>query len=955
MSSASVQLYAKSQEDEWLTAHPNQTYFEAQYPSREDNLRETLEVPFDYQNVTFGTTGRCTLPVKGDFLTRVTVRAILPPIYQTTPGTYVYPSTSTSFSGALSVQTTLNLVVADGLNLLATTTGSHFFSPGSDVILSGTAYSFFNLDGTYTISSVPSANSFVCSAGIAGISYNGTASSVGIRPAPVVGYYSTQNLNLWAEIPVNLPYTAIDGQLTDPVVSLVPEQNIDVFKSTGSSLLGVYTVATSSANTFTLVGQSVTGTLELVEQAITSAYDPTQNRFVFESAVYPSITFANAQDAAFWGFDYLQGPSFPFVNGVLTSQWTLIQGGWIQGFLPPSLSAYDDSVAHKLIKSARILVGKQTVKEFSGEYIELHNDLMVPYENKAILKLMNGTLDATQATVPREYYISLPLGFDKLPLCALKYQHVSVEIDFEEYQNLSNDLNNGSGNFFDPDSYLTYNVSQNILGGTDFNVSSTLSYQQYILMLTTQGVLIVYDTTKPIDASDSYNVYTAFAGQTSIFVNVIIVGNTLYIQLLSGYMISGPVDELIQGNASSFISNNYLPMNVSDAGPPTGTMVCDARYLYYAQTNVASNVFFVRYDTTTPFQQLDGYTSFNFTATIDPNVTSVYQIISTGNELIALTNTPGTFYVFSLYGNFSSEWTPISYGYDQVTEGVLIGTTVYFLWNNSDILVYSNGQFVPYFIETSLGPIQNLHAVGPIIYASANTSSTTSIIRLDTTHGLSASGAYQYYTSGNAPFSFVGPVPSIFANGPRFLYIFTSDPSQTTNPTNAIRYDPYTSTALLQTSLLVDYETGKTKPTSAILPIIQTQNVTAEQMNKMELHGPIKEVWFTGTPGVTNVYQYSNVTQSTFVLTAGEEIVTPDVGTHTSMNIIAPFEKHTSMPVRNVSIVSFEHDPERDVPNGTINFSRINEQQITGNVYSAWARNVNILTIQGGVGGLMFN
>jgi len=440
MSSASVQLYAKSQEDEWLTAHPNQTYFEAQYPSREDNLRETLEVPFDYQNVTFGTTGRCTLPVKGDFLTRVTVRAILPPIYQTTPGTYVYPSTSTSFSGALSVQTTLNLVVADGLNLLATTTGSHFFSPGSDVILSGTAYSFFNLDGTYTISSVPSANSFVCSAGIAGISYNGTASSVGIRPAPVVGYYSTQNLNLWAEIPVNLPYTAIDGQLTDPVVSLVPEQNIDVFKSTGSSLLGVYTVATSSANTFTLVGQSVTGTLELVEQAITSAYDPTQNRFVFESAVYPSITFANAQDAAFWGFDYLQGPSFPFVNGVLTSQWTLIQGGWIQGFLPPSLSAYDDSVAHKLIKSARILVGKQTVKEFSGEYIELHNDLMVPYENKAILKLMNGTLDATQATVPREYYISLPLGFDKLPLCALKYQHVSVEIDFEEYQNLSNDL-----------------------------------------------------------------------------------------------------------------------------------------------------------------------------------------------------------------------------------------------------------------------------------------------------------------------------------------------------------------------------------------------------------------------------------------------------------------------------------------------------------------------------------
>lgn len=953
MSSASVQLYAKSQEDEWLTAHPNQTYFEAQYPSQENNLRETLEVPFDYQNVTFGTTGRCTLPVKGDFLTRVTVRTTLPPIYQTTPGTYVYPSTPTSFPGALYVQSTLNLVVADGLNLLATTTGSHFFSVGSDVILSGTAYSFFNLDGTYTISSIPTANSFVCSSGLAGISYSGTASIVGIQPTPVVGYYSTQNLNLWAETPVNLSYTAMNGQITDPVVSLVPGQNIDVFKSTGSSLLGQYTVATSSANTFTLVGQSVTGTLQFIEQAIVAVYLTSQNKFVFESAVYPSITFANAQDAAFWGFDYLQGPSFPFINGVLTSQWTLAQGGWVQGFLPPSLSSYDDSVAHKLIKSARILVGKQTVKEFSGEYIEIHNDLMVPYENKAILKLMNGTLDATQATVPREYYVSLPLGFDKLPLCALKYQHVSVEIDFEEYQNLSNDLNPGSGNFLDPNSYLTYNVSQNLLGDQSFNVSSTLSYQQYILILTFGGILILYDTTKPIDESGSYQVISAFAGGTSLFFDFLAFGDTLFIRLISGYIVGGLLSELIQGNSSSFISNNYLPVSAPDAGPPTGTMVCDARYLYYAQQNVSSNVFFVRYDTRTPFQQLGGYTSFDFTSTIDSTVSAVYQILSTGIELIALTNTPGTFYVFPIAGNFTTDWSSVSYGSGQITEGVLIGTTVYFLLDNSSIVMYSNGQFTSYVLP-NLGLVRNLHAVGSIIYASANTLSTTSIIQIDTTQDLSTSAAYQYYPP-NAPITFTGHDPSIFANGPRFLYIFTNDPSQSTTPTNVVRYDPYTSTALLQASLLVDYESGTTKPTSAVLPIIQVQKVTAEQMNKMELRGPIKEVWFTGTPDVANVYQYSNVTQSTFVLTAGEEIVTPDVGTHTSMNIIAPFEKHTSMPVRNVSIVSFEHDPERDVPNGTINFSRMNEQQITGNVYSAWARNVNILAIQGGVGGLMFN
>ena len=701
-------------------------------------------------------------------------------------------------------------------------------------------------------------------------------------------------------------------------------------------------------------GSQVVEDLTFVENAITVVYDPNQNKFVFESIVYPSITFASAQDAAFWGFDYLQGPSFPFVNGKLVSQWTLTQGGWIQGFLPPSLSNYDDSVAHKLIKEARILLGRQVIKRYTGEYLELINDLTIPYENKAILKLMNGTLDFTQAVASREYYVSLPLGCESIPLCSLTRQQMSIEIDFEEYRNLSNYLNPGTGNFLDPNSYLTYNVSQNLLGGQSFNVSSTLSYQQYILILTFGGILIVYDTTKPIDEPGSYQVISAFAGGTALFFDFLAFGDTLFIRLVSGYIVGGLLSELIQGNSSSFISNNYLPMSAPDAGPPTGTMVCDARYLYYAQQNVSSNVFFTRYDTRTPFQQLGGYTSFDFTSTIDSTVSAVYQILSTGIELIALTNTPGTFYVFPIAGNFTTEWSPVSYGSGQITEGVLIGTTVYFLLDNSSIVMYSNGQFTTYVLP-ALGSIQNLHAVGSTIYASANTLSTTSIIQIDTTQDLSMPTAYQYYSSGDAPITFTGNDPSIFANGPRFLYIFTNDPSRTTQPQNVVRYDPYTSTALLQASLLVDYESGTTKPTSAVLPIIQVQKVTAEQMNKMELRGPIKEVWFTGTPDVANVYQYSNVTQSTFVLTAGEEIVTPDVGTHTSMNIITPFEKHTSMPVRNVSIVSFEHDPERDVPNGTINFSRMNEQQITGNVYSAWARNVNILAIQGGVGGLMFN
>jgi Major capsid protein N-terminus len=243
-----------------FTMNPSMTYFKTNYESQDSPLGESFEIPFDNQQVRFGTTSECTIPLYGDLLTKLFLRTTLPAIYPPQSGTYVYPSTSTSFSGALLVQKNLTFITADGSNLSANTDGSHFFSVGAEVTLSGTAYSFFNLDGVYTISSIPTANSFVCSSGLAGISYNGKVSTVGIRPAPVVGYYSTQNLNLWAETPVNLAYNSIGNQITIPAASLVPGQNITVVSSLTSKPIpgSTYTIETSSANTFTVYGASFT-------------------------------------------------------------------------------------------------------------------------------------------------------------------------------------------------------------------------------------------------------------------------------------------------------------------------------------------------------------------------------------------------------------------------------------------------------------------------------------------------------------------------------------------------------------------------------------------------------------------------------------------------------------------------------------------------------------------------
>jgi hypothetical protein len=254
---------------------------------------------------------------------------------------------------------------------------------------------------------------------------------------------------------------------------------------------------------------------------------------------------------------------------------------------------------------------------------------------------------------------------------------------------------------------------------------------------------------------------------------------------------------------------------------------------------------------------------------------------------------------------------------------------------------------------------ENLLAVGSTIYASSNSSSVSSVIQIDTSKDLTTKGAYKYYSSTDsaAPITFDGTAPKIFANGPRFVYMFTQDPSGATTPTNVYRFDPYPPNTNLKASIIVDYESlpsDVAKPAKALIGLVQTQKVT--NMDVMDLHGPVKELWITGASSTTNVFQYSNLSnQVTLTFTAGEEMITPDTGTRKMLSVIQPFEMHTSMPIRNVSTFSFEMDPESSTPNGTVNFSRIYEQALTANAATVWARNYNILAIQGGIGGLMFN
>ena len=1534
MSAADLLLTVWGQDDRWLSMAPDRTYFEAKYQPRVNRSRETFEIPFDNQDATFGSTGRCTIPVKGDYMTRMTLRTVMPPIYPTVPGQYVYPTPSSQVGGTVYVNKTLTLVVADGVTLTANTVGNHYFSIGAQVTLAGTAYVIFDLDGTYTITGIPTANSFTCSTTLAGISYNGTVSSPGIQCGDIISYFSTTNSNLWvnnvtnktwqitgstvvgnqvtfttsapsnfpvgSEVFLNLPdfafvnYTCTVLSSTDTTftvtdvsprfVAIDPSTNVartyidntwSISKKTQAAYWrsvtfgnGYYVaigdrdqnatggrimysqngkdwssgqnlpsgtfwfdvaygagkfVAVSGANTgayaaystdngktwtlgtgyppgditwravtygggkFVAVGQfSIMVSADGVNWVLASGYYPfsawlritygggifvalgggghtiiyssdgnswtgpvsipitaydithgngyfvavggnsvaysqdaiswyvgtippaTSNPYGYgwnsvaygngqfvavagydndstptgqekaaystnnglswtlmtfypginwisitygqmtyvsnpsnfvslkkppltigiasqiTSDVYPSISFANAADAAFWGFDARNGLTYSLP---VTPPWTLTQSGWISGFLPPSTSTYDDSVAHKLCKAVRVLVGKQTIKEYSGEYIELQNDLLVPYENKAILKLLNGTLDQTQATVAREYYVNLPLGTKEVPLCALTHQNMSVEVDFDSYMNLSQNLNQGTGDLLDAKSYTTYDASTGILGGQPVNVQTTFSYQQYIFIVTYGGQFIIFDTTKNVDDPASYIVLSAFSG-SNLFKQFCVLSGNLYIGLTNGQLARMIITELIQGNISSFIVNNYTPT----IGSLTGTIVADFRYVYYTVSNtVTSNVFVSKYDTTGTFTSPGSYTVVDFTATFNSNVAGVYQTLSTGAELFMLPmGTPGSLYTYQLNANVQSQWYLLdysSYG-SQITSGVIVNNDAYFIIDSYNFLNYSNGTFYLTVFQTipsfaAIGAVDTMYSFNadkwtkstPPLYSLNNgyclTSGKGIFVGLAYSNGgeaysndgihwtiISCPGAYwSDVTYGNARFvavgrsysnqgvsmysddgiawttaTYVDPVnqwssvtygngkfvavgtssmysgdgiswtpasgsvpagswmgvtygngnfvavgtdsvmvstsgtswtsasgtvqtgswtsvtygngvfvatsetgsamysiygnswlsaavppggtinavnfygifvavgsvvsyssdgntwtrsssypmgsvyftpnwrdvcgyqtnsfpgnvgnnfrnllsvgnyiycssssstfirfditdnfsyelhtlpgtsPLILANGPRYIYLFTQeDPTAT----NIVEFDPYGPDTSFKASILVDYESlppEVSKPDKALLGLVQTQKVT--DMNYMNIRGPVKELWVTGASATTNVFQYSNLAPRSSLALTGEKIVTEDEGTHTFLNIIEPFETHTSMPIRNVSVVAFELDPESAIPNGTINFSRIRDQVFEGGAQTVWARNYNLLAIQGGIGGLIFN
>jgi hypothetical protein len=424
-------------------------------------------------------------------------------------------------------------------------------------------------------------------------------------------------------------------------------------------------------------------------------------------------------------------------------------------------------------------------------------------------------------------------------------------------------------------------------------------------------ITVRYDTTKPIESWSSYD-FLSYPGTgaprtwTDI-TGVLPVSVSSFPTDFDGRNIYGTIGGsgvLLKTDTQNFLDlSSYTYFYVGTLSPtpylvgipysqvPNAT---DGRYLYFQTGGFSGgSVYLTRYDSTQSISSPSAYSSILFTSSAFPGGYGLYPYGFDGKSI---------YYIGGTYGSIRASILR----YDTTTNSV------------SDWIIFDGTGTA----QTSKGT-----TVNTISWVSSSVAVISCLV----------SSRYVYLTES-------------WGGG-----------FETFN--DLVQFDPLVMEGgTLTSSMIVKYETYDTpKPsisqnlygqtTVNEFTIIQGQSTGSF---KLDVRGPVREFWVTvDSPGVINHV----------VLRLNNEILVDDDQIMT--RYIRTFESHTSMPSSsNVCMYSVSWDPERLAPSGTVNMSRIADQFLDLTLVSAAPSNLtvrvyskvfNVLAIQGGIGGLIFN
>ena len=325
------------------------------------------------------------------------------------------------------------------------------------------------------------------------------------------------------------------------------------------------------------------------------SYDTTINKFTFTSPTFANIYFHNDSSGVFWGFDprsfdFLTSGGYKgynFTNGKLVAPLSLVQSGWIRGFTPPPGVgfSYVDSVACRLIRSATLTIGGQTIDRLTAERLIIEDDLGVLYENQTGLAILEGKGDSSQIYAPREYYTRLTFNMDTLNINKLYRQDVYIDVDYEKFENLPKTLVT-TKSLTDGGSYLNTNIKTVLSLDANCRVFSTNFYKQWVVYVIEDITraykqrYYFYDTTKPQGDRASWVYWEDPEFHQLGVVRPYFIGGTMYTTMYQNpYIRSVPVADMLTGTAVATRGATLFP-DLYEGNVGTGDFTADARYLY---------------------------------------------------------------------------------------------------------------------------------------------------------------------------------------------------------------------------------------------------------------------------------------------------------------------------------------------------------------------------------------
>jgi hypothetical protein len=127
------------------------------------------------------------------------------------------------------------------------------------------------------------------------------------------------------------------------------------------------------------------------------------------------------------------------VTAQISRNGDLIHRMWLQLDMPKLVgtAAYVDFAGLALIKSVELEIGGQKIDKHYGEWMHIWNELSMPAGKAAGYNKMVGSSDSQGAAAKTTLYVPLEFWFCRnpglaLPLIALQYHDVKVNIEFEE-------------------------------------------------------------------------------------------------------------------------------------------------------------------------------------------------------------------------------------------------------------------------------------------------------------------------------------------------------------------------------------------------------------------------------------------------------------------------------------------------------------------------------------------